>query len=115
MNRKHDRASTPEDRLHDTLDTVAARPAPANAERLTRAMDFRRMGEFVESPSLFRVNPGIEAEQALSLAECLLCHLRSRFANAVATGEPIRGDEAYAFELLVDMVLALYASTGAHA
>lgn len=85
MNRKHDRASTPEDRLHHPLNTVAARPAPADAERLTRAMDFRRMGEFVESPSLFRVNPGIQAEQALSLAECLLCHLRTRFANAVAT------------------------------
>lgn len=82
------------------------------AERLTEAMHFRFVGEYFDSPSLFQVRAGAPVKDALSLAQCLLSAIQARFSDAVG-GEPIRGDEAYAYELLSEMVYALYASTGA--
>ena len=109
MNRKQDRARAPEESLH------AAQPAPANGERLTRRIAFHSTGPHIDSPRLLSVNAGAPVEDAYALAQCLLCHLGLRFSDAVGTGEPIQGDEAYASELLIDLILSLYASTGASA
>lgn len=115
MNRKHHRARTPEESLHAALHAVAAQPAPANGERVTRRTSFRNAAASYDSPMLFSVNAGIPVFAAYSLAECLLCHVRSRFSDAVGAGGPIKGDEAYALELLMDVALSLYAAAGEHA
>ena len=81
---------------------------------VTRAHPFRRVSGDEGSPMLLQVSAGVPAHAALSLAECLLSHLRARCSDAVG-GEPIAGDEAYACELLLETALALYASAGAHA
>ena len=119
MNRKQDRARTPEETLGIALDAalqaVAEQPAPANAEPLTRRIAFRSTGPGRDAPRLLAVNAGVPVDDAHSLAECLLCHVRARCSDAVGAGEPIQGDEAYAFELLIDLALSLYAACGENA
>lgn len=119
MNRKHDRARTPEEpfgsAFNAALHAAAAQPSAANIEALTRRVAFRSTGSNVDAPSLLAVNAGVPIHVAYSLAECLLCHMRARCRDAVGPGEPIQGDEAYAFELLIDLVLSLYVAAGANA
>lgn len=112
MNQKNERARTPEETLGSALHAVAA---PANGERLTRRTSFRNAAASYDSPMLLSVNAGIPVFAAYSLAECLLCHLRSRLSDAVGDRNPIESDEAYALELLVEMALSLYAACGEHA
>lgn len=95
----------------DTKHTKGDTPS-GEAARLTEAMHFRCVGEYFDSPRLLQVRAGAPVKDALSLAQCLLAAIQARFSDAVG-GEPIRGDEAYAYELLSEMVYALYASTGA--
>lgn len=83
--------------------------AAPEARPLTRAVDFHWAR--AEDEFLFRVNPGLPATQAISMAQCLLSHLRSRLGEAVG-GESIQADEAFALELLLDMAAALYQSAG---
>jgi hypothetical protein len=119
MIRKHDRAEMSEDTYGAALDAALHAVSPqrgaANAEHFTRAMAFRSIGPGADAPSLLSVNAGVPVHVAYSLAECLLCHVRSRCRDAVGSGEAIQGDEAYAFELLIDLALSLYAAAGANA
>lgn len=111
MAHKIDRARTPE----ETPVSAAAQPSPVIGDRFTRRTSFRNAAASYDSPMLFSVNAGIPVFVAYSLAECLLCHVRSRLSDAVGAGEPIQGDEAYALELLMDVALSLYAACGEHA
>lgn len=122
MSRKARRASTPEQALGVALDAARksaeavpeAEPVAPSDEpaRVTEAVRFRSVGPYFDSPRLFQVCAGVAVPEALVLAQNLLAAMRGRFSDAVG-GEPIRGDEAYAYELLTEMVYALYAATGA--
>jgi hypothetical protein len=81
------------------------------SESVTKVVEFERAPAY--PCGLLQVNSGIETRFALSTAECVMNFIQSRMGGAVEVG--MDSEEAYVHCLLLDMVRALYRSTGAEA
>lgn len=108
------------DRLSETLDTVRASPAPANAalrdpfHRLdkaapTTATAFSHIP--VADACLLEVRAGIPGRLAVSEAQSLLSYVAERLEEGVQDG--ITSSEAYGLEFALRAAVALYSAAGA--
>jgi hypothetical protein len=110
MNRKKDRASTPEESLHATLDAVAARPAPANgAARVTRAEPFGYIPRLDQY--LFTVNAGTNRRAAEDDALCLLICARERLDEGIQDG--LGANDCHLLGFALSAAIALLTAAGA--
>jgi len=110
MNRKQDRASTPEESLRTTLDAVAAQPAPANAAPgTTRAEPFGyipRLNQY-----LFTVNAGTNRRAAEDDGLCLLICARERLDEGIQDG--LDANECHLLAFALSAAIALFTAAGA--